>query len=92
MSQLPPRHKRRRENLVIVLVATSGALTMVTTFLNAWPLPFRAPYVLVLLLTATALALYTVVLVLSFRDSTAGAAELTACQYRGKELSLIAPF
>lgn len=68
MSQLPPRHKRRRENLVIVLVATGSALTMVTTFLNAWPLPFRAPYVLVPLLTATTLALFTVALVLFFYD------------------------
>jgi hypothetical protein len=68
MSQLPPRHKRRREILVIVLVAAGYALAMVTAFLNIWPLPFRVPYVLVLLPTAAGLALLTVALVLIFRD------------------------
>ena len=68
MSRLHPGHERRRERLLAVLIVVGGVLTMVATFLNAWPLPFRVPPALVFLPGCSGSALFIVALVLVLRE------------------------
>lgn len=68
MNRLYPGHRRRGQRLEAVLIIISGSLVIVGTFLNAYPLPFRVPRVLVLLPAVSGFALALVALVLILRE------------------------